>query len=418
MITVIISYKICLSIYFGEKMKNFLLFSLAICLVVLPSCNKGKSIVENNEIERNHKMIATWINYNEIKNLISDLKTDFEFEQRVTEKVNTLKEYGINTIFLQVRAFDDSFYISEISPISRYSKNDYKEFDVLNTFIQVCAKRDVSVHAWINPYRISNSSDIQSIQQESIAYEIITSDENDERIIKTENCLYYNPSYTDIQSYILCCIREILLNYNVDGIHIDDYFYPTTDKKIDEEIYAEYISQGGKLSLEDFRRININSLVSSIYFIVKNYNKDLVFTISPAADIEKNYNNLYADVVLWASENGYADYIIPQLYYGYYNENMPFEELLDEWTGLESKYCKIISGLSLYKCGKEDVFAGKGKNEWIENKKIIYQQMNSCIEYGTSGIAFYSASVLYNNSEDIYFNKITDIVNNWNSAET
>ncbi len=345
------------------------------------------------------KIIATWITYQEIKELIDNSNNEKEFEFNINEMVNTLKKYNINVIFLHVRAFDDCFYKSNIYPVSTYCANQEEnlKFDVLQKFIDVCKPLGVEIHAWINPYRIRNDNDIGKIPENTLAYEYLN-DGDDERLIVTDNNIYYNPAYVEVQRYILDGIREILDNYSVDGIHIDDYFYSTTSEIIDKEIYNAYKEIGGNLKLDDYRRRNINSLVTSIYIVVKNFDEDLCFSISPSGDIDKNYNNHYADVKKWLTEDGYADYIIPQIYFGYENEDMPFKNTLTQWTSVNSS--KLIIGLGIYKSGKIDSYAKSGEQEWLNNSDIISRQITDVINKDLKGFSLYSSSFLTKNTEN------------------
>lgn len=395
-----------LSIYFfkkGEILKKIFLVIITL-LILLSSCSKQDNTNQENVVDMTHnkKIIATWITYQEIKELVDASNEENEFENLVYEKISMLKEYRINTIFIHVRAFDDCFYKSEIYPVSSYcdDENGSLKFDVLQEFIDICKEFDVKVHAWINPYRIRNDSDTSLINKQTLAYRILKNDEK-EKIIITDDCIYYNPAYSDVQKYILDGIREILDNYKVDGIHIDDYFYPTTSENIDKEIFKEYKKQKGPLDLEDFRRYNVNTLISSIYSLVKSFNADICFSVSPGGDIYKNYNELYADIELWLNCDGYADYIIPQLYFGYTNDSMPFKNVLNDWIEICNDNSKLIIGLGIYKSGEEDLFAKSGKEEWINNSDIISRQIKDSLDNSVGGISFYSFSSLTKNSNNI-----------------
>ena len=123
-------------------------------------------------------------------------------------------------------------------------------------------------------------------------------------------------------------------------------------------------------------------------------------SISPSADIEKNYDNYYADVTLWTQNKGYADIIIPQLYYGFEHLTMPFNELLNKWMNLQSENTKIVIGLAVYKAGKEDIYAKSGSNEWLENTNIIANQINAIYNSNAYGWSYFSASYLYKYSSE------------------
>ena len=364
--------------------------------IFLTSCTINEKPKKENSvsIENNERIVATWITYFEIKQLVDMTDNLIDFQSMINEKIKYLKKYSINNVFIHVRAFDDCFYKSSFFPVSVYCSNENGElkFDILQIFINTCHSLDIKVHAWINPYRIRNDGNISNIHKNSYAYQFL--EESSERLIISDSFIYYNPTSIENHEHIINGIREILDNYNVDGIHIDDYFYPTTNKNIDNSIYAEYINSGGLLSLDDYRRECVNSLVASIYSLVKSYDSNLIFSISPSGDIKNNYSKQFADVSLWMSIKGYADYIIPQIYYGYDNENMPFERVLDEWMSYDNKVCKIIIGLGLYKSGKKDIYARNGINEWIDYTDIISRQMKCSLDNNADGISFYSFSDL------------------------
>ena len=364
--------------------------------ILFTSCTKIDEAEKEKPIpiDNNKKIVATWITYYEIEELVDKTDNIVDFESLIYEKIQSIKKYSINNIFIHVRAFDDCFYKSNIFPISVYCDDNDGElkFDVLQVFINVCHSLDIKVHAWINPYRIRNDGNISKIHKKSYAYQLL--EESSERLIISDSFIYYNPSCVEINSYILSGIREILDDYYVDGIHIDDYFYPTINTEIDDSIYDSYKKSGGLLSLSDYRRECVNSLVASIYSLVKSYDRKLIFSISPCGDLNKNFNELYADVTHWMTSTGYVDYIIPQIYYGYNNENMPFEKVLNEWMSKNDKECKIIIGLGVYKSGKKDIYAGNGINEWLDFTNIIARQVKHSFDNNADGISFYSFSDL------------------------
>ena len=384
-------------------MKKFILVFL-VASFLLTSCNHKVDL--KNEISKNddEKIVATWITYYEIKEMIEKSDSEEVFRSIVNNRVYELKKYSVNNIFIHARAFDDCFYKSKIYPVSNYGadENGNLKFDILHIFIDICKSFNIKVHAWINPYRIRNDTDISKIPHNSFAYKLIN--EKSEKVIITDNTIYYNPSYKEVQAYILNGVKEIIETYSVDGIHIDDYFYPTTNANIDSGVYNEYKTTGGSLSLEDFRRENVNSLVSSIYSLVKSYDENICFSISPNGDLFKNLNEFYADVRLWMTSDGYTDYIIPQIYFGFNNENMAFEKTLYEWTSIPDINCKLVIGLGLYKSGKTDKYAGNGQNEWIQNSNIISNQIKMCLEHNADGFSFYSSDYLLDFNENTQLN--------------
>lgn len=376
------------------------IFALILIIIfIFSGCENTTN--ETTEITQkpNQNIIGVWINYNEIQNLIDDCDNQSQLNNKIISMLNEFAKYNINTVFLHSRAFDDCFYNSKQYPQSEYCVNDNNElkFDVLQSFIDLSKDFNIEIHAWVNPYRIRKDNKTDLINKNTLAGEWYAKNPQDQRLIITDNSIFYNPAYIDVQKYVLSGIKEILENYSVDGIHIDDYFYPTTNDTIDTEIYNNYVKNGGKLSLADFRRENVNSLITSIYSLVKSYNQDLCFSISPSADIDADYNSHYADVKLWASQKGYADYIIPQIYFGFDHETMPFETVLKEWLKLKTNHCKIAIGLSIYKSGKIDNYAKSGSSEWLDNTNILQRQI-SIIDNNENlnGYVYYSCDYLLN----------------------
>ncbi|MEG0229597.1 MAG: family 10 glycosylhydrolase [Oscillospiraceae bacterium] len=173
-------------------------------------------------------------------------------------------------------------------------------------------------------------------------------------------------------------VAELCENYDISGIHFDDYFYPTTDNNFDKTDYENYKNNNGQLKLEDWRRDNVTKLIKSVYDKIKAINKNISFGISPSGDYEKAQNSMYADLNKWLSQDGYVDYICPQIYYGFNNQSLPFEQTKNMWVDkTKAESVKLIVGLPFYKSGGEDLWAGSGKNEFKENSNIITKMIES-----------------------------------------
>lgn len=368
---------------------------ILLCLCALSCLFSGCGQTENkpgtdNEVsESTADFKGVWLTCYELKNMLSG-GSEEAFSEKVENMMKRCVENEINAVFIQVRPFCDSVYTSAYFPVSDYalsSDGKQPEFDVLEKFIEISKNYNIDVHAWINPFRISYESDLNSLPKSSIAL----SGKYDIAVLKEG--IYLDPSSLNNQKLIIDGIREILDKYKVDGIHIDDYFYPVTDEKFDADIYDKYKENGGKLRFNDWRRENINSLVSSVYSLVHSYSDELIFSISPSGDIKKNYSVHYADVELWLEKKGFADMIIPQLYYGFENQTMPFEKVANKWLKLKrAEDVQFICGLALYKQGEIDDMAGSGVNEWIENSNVIERQKSFVAESEFDGYALFSIS--------------------------
>lgn len=346
---------------------------------------------DNQPINYEHP-IGIWYTYMNYTNILKG-KSENEFTNSVIENFKKISELGINTLYVQVRGFCDSYYKSEIYPRADCYDGDY---DPLEIMVNEGHKLDLSVHAWINPLRCQTEEQIKQLNSDYMIKKWYSdSEKNGTYIVRSADNFYFNPAYPEVISCITEGVSEIIENYAVDGIHIDDYFYPAVDESFD----AEAFSRSGSNNLSQWRRDNINNMVKSIYDTVKAKNKNLVFGISPQGNISANLNVLYADVEKWASEPGYCDYIIPQLYYGFKNESCPFKETVNQWKSINTcDEVRLIAGLCTYKIGNTDKWAGSGKDEWSENRNIVSEQIAFCIE-NSIDFALYSFESTF--SDDI-----------------
>lgn len=383
------------------KRLSIILLALAITLS-LCSCNYQKITEEKNE--KTNTIYAVWLNYNELSMMNEADKSEQAFRNKAEEIVRNCADNGINRIFVQVRPFSDAFYKSEIFPSTVYlsgRQGEYVGYDVLAIMCETANQYNVAIDAWINPYRVSYDKDYSNLSADNPARIWIEEGRTD--IVKvTDNGIFYNPSSFEAQKLVLDGVREIIENYHVSGIHIDDYFYPSTDEGFDSTEYTDYINKGGYLTLGDWRRENVNSLIEQIYNTVHSYNDELVFSVSPCGDIEKNYGSFYADVSLWMAEKGYCDMIIPQLYYGFENENKPFTPTLEKWLSIKRDgEVRLAVGLAFYKYGSEDGYAGSGKDEWMNSKDIISRQIRHILTIDSiDGFSLYSYSYLFSKNND------------------
>ena len=173
----------------------------------------------------------------------------------------------------------------------------------------------------------------------------------------------------------------------MDGIHLDDYFYPTTETAFDAAAFADAKAD----DLGAFRLEQVNAMVQQIYSTVKAASPAIQLSISPQGTMDGNYTKQYADVRRWGTETGYCDVLIPQLYYGFANETAPFAEALQTWTEtVSSESVSLVIGIGTHKCGKEDTWAGSGSMEWCSEPTLPIRQAKLALETnGTDGVAVY-----------------------------
>lgn len=383
---------------------------LLIFVLLLNSCVSVKKPSESNQKENvyyysyeppadTQRIKAVWLNFEEISSLA--YRQDEEgFRKNVENAMKSISETGFNRVIVHVRAFSDAFYKSSLFPSSKYlsgTQGVYPGFDALEIFCEYAHKYALKIDAWINPYRVSYDTNPEHLSRDNPAYGFIHTPENSRNVLLLDNGIFYNPASSQARRLILDGVREIIDGYNVDGIHFDDYFYPTTDASADAPEYESYKSSGGLLSQDDWRRENVNALISETYSLIKGKSKQLLFSVSPSGDIDKNYSEHYADVGLWCREYGYIDVIMPQLYYGFENSVLPFESTLDRWLSLVSAgRVQICIGLAMYKCGEPDAYAGTGSEEWTHYTNIIQRQLFMIrIKNSNCGFALYSYSHIF-----------------------
>lgn len=308
-------------------------------------------------------------------------KTREEYKAATDKMFKNIKDIGLNTAFVHLRAFSDAFYKSDIYPYSSYiagTEGADLPFDPFAVMLESAKTYGISVHGWINPFRVSTKKDTSALSAKNPAKAIIDSGNAEGEICILSNGIYYNPSCPSNHERIIDGVREIISKYDIDGIHIDDYFYPSTESSIDKKQYSQYKSEGGTLSLADWRRNSVNAFVSALYSAVKSADSSLIFSISPAAQLDKNYDEYYADCELWLSRKGYADLIIPQIYFGFEHETQDFNTLLRKWSSLSrASGVKLACGIAAYKCATKDSYAGSGSAEWQNRTDILARQLKA-----------------------------------------
>lgn len=343
-------------------MKKILVI-IILSIVLISNIKLDRTSIKKEEEETR----AIFVSYIELNKYIKG--NDYEISKRNIRKIiKNIKKLKCNTIILQVRSASDAIYKSNIYPLSlnivNTEYNDY--YDVLDYFIKESHKSNVKVIAWINPYRIRTTCDKTTITEKNPAYKYLDTD-----IVYINNGIYYNPSKQETEDLIVKGVEEVL-NYDVDGILFDDYFYP--DNNIDKKDYEEYIKNNEFIEEKDYRLNIVNKMIKRVYKTCKN--KNIKFGISPDGNIDNNYNKNYADVKYWLKSNEYIDFIMPQIYYGFYNSTRDYIKVTKEWENLiENKDIELYIALAFYKVGMEDKYAKSGFNEWIDNDNIIMREI-------------------------------------------
>lgn len=326
---------------------------------------------------------AVWISCIDLAPVLSE--GEDSFRQAFSEMCQSCKELGINTLFAHVRPFGDAFYPSELFPATRYFCG--RQFDALAVMTEEAHKRGLSFHAWINPLRCETTEALDIMPFDYPVKQWYADPEKyDQYIMYVEDTGHWwlDPAVPEVRSLIAEGAAEIVRSYDVDGIHIDDYFYPTTEAYFDAGIYVE---QGIDIPLDEWRLDNCNKMVREIYSAVKRENSSVEFGIAPQGNLENNYSYMFADVRKWCSEAGFCDYICPQIYFGYNNPHKPFAPTLEVWQQLcEAGGRKLLIGIAAYKINTED--------EFIDDIGIVSRQAALALDK-TNGAALFSYNSLF-----------------------
>ena len=344
---------------------------VALCRIKIVGKNTISDGEEFENVSVADNINGVWYSYIEIARFLSE-KSEAVFTQRFSEAVANCKSLGIDTMFVHVRSHGDAYYKSELFPTSYFLSGTFNkptDYDALEIMARICHENGVKIHAWINPYRLCTPSEMQTLPS---TYKIKQwYDANDGHVFLYNGRYYLNPAAQGVTELIADGVREVM-KYDIDGVQIDDYFYPETDAEIDSKQFAA----SGYSSRTQFRLDTCTKMVKAMNEATKEGPRKVVFGVSPQGNINNNYELVYADVKLWATSRDYVDYIAPQIYFGFNNTAQPFMRCLSEWQELvKNSDVKLLCGISPYKIGKEDTWAKDGKYEWINSNGIIARQI-------------------------------------------
>lgn len=311
------------------------------------------------------------------------------FREMFDRIVETSKDRGMNALFVQVRPFGDAFYESEIFPWSSLltgTQGIHPGYDPLAYMVEAAHAAGMELHAWVNPLRIQQGSTPEALAQSNPYQRWKRDPEKAGWTVDLPDGKYYNPAYPEVRELIAAGVREIAARYAVDGVHFDDYFYPTEDPSFDEAAYHAYCAEAGDaaLPLADWRRQNVNLLVEACHAAVHEASPGAVFGISPQANLQNDWD-MGADIAAWCAQ-GSVDYLCPQLYVSLEHPTLPFAEAAAQWAELTSgSGVTLYFGLAAYKAG-----SGADGGTWQDRSDILAQQISLGRESGCEGFLFYS----------------------------
>ena len=341
----------------------------------------------------NEEMRGVWVSYMELTMENEKDKSQKRFTEKFEEIAENCKNLGYNTLVVQVRPFCDALYKSDYFPWSHILTGEQGKnpnYDPLKIICDVCREKNLNIHAWINPYRISTQNSPSELSENNPYVK-------DSSVgFKTQSGTYLDPSNENARRLIIDGIEEIVSNYDIDAIQFDDYFYPADMGSEDDTQYKEYINgcENESMTLEEWRKANVNLLISEVYLRIHSIKNNVEFGISPQGNINNN-DKLFADVQLWCTTKGYIDYICPQIYFSLDNPALTFEDSLQSWCELEfASNVNLYVGLAGYKAGTDD-----DEGTWLNDDNILAQEYNIiCENEKTNGLMMYSYASLFSDN--------------------
>lgn len=293
-------------------------------------------------------------------------KTPEQCKQYMRQLVQTLHQTGFNAILFQVRPEGDAFYKSQLEPWSRFltgaqGRKPAQDWDPMAYMIELCHSRGMEFHAWINPYRMFSSKAF-ALAPDHLYYK------HPEWFVIYDERLYLNPGLPESRSWIRDVVKDIVSRYDIDAIHMDDYFYPYPANGLDFDDRNAFNSYGSawgynttsRKDLGDFRRRCVNILIKSVNEDIKAIKPWVRFGISPfgiyrnqkswaqgsATNGTQCYDDLYADVLTWAQQ-GWIDYVIPQIYWEIGHTAADYTTLCNWWAKAIPSSCHLYIGQSI-----------------------------------------------------------------------
>ena len=333
---------------------------------------------------------AVWVSYLEWQQV--DFSTPETFSGDIAVILDNIRNLGATVVLAQVRPFGDALYPSSYYPFSHLCTGQQGRdpgYDPLALLVQAAHDRGLALEAWVNPYRIQAGL-TPALCDDSPATL------HPDWVKYTDTGAYLDPANTAVRQYIADAVGELCANYDVDGIHFDDYFYPTTDPAFDA---ADYAASGTALTRDDWRRENVNALVELCHATARRYG--VRFGVAPVGDPEQNYALQYSDAARWLRQ-GTVDYLMPQLYWGqeYVKDgdtSHSLARLAGAWAALpRAAGVRLYAGLGAYRIGAGD--GSDAGSEWVSGRALA-DQLNLLDRLGVQGAGLYRYASLFDASD-------------------
>lgn len=369
--------------------------SLFMLMFLLLSCASKKSVLKNVELHPKREFRGAWIQA--VNGQFTGMG-ELEMKKYLTDMLDNLQKVNVNAVIFQVRVEGDALYESHYEPWSRFLtgvQGKSPGWDPLAFMVDECHKRNMELHAWINPYRARTKGTTKVAANHMSA-------KKPGDFIKYEGQLYFNPSLQSNRDHICGIVRDILNRYDVDGLHIDDYFYPypVAGKEFDDE---KWFARSGAEDKAAWRRENVNHLIHQLHRTVRDAKPWVKFGVSPFG-IYRNesswefgsntnglqcYDDLNADVLYWI-EQGWVDYCIPQVYWEIGHKAADYETLVQWWAKYASRRPLYI-GQDVQRTVKAKDAGSPTGNQQVEKYELQRAQGN------VQGSCFWDAASAANN---------------------
>lgn len=285
-----------------------------------------------------------------------------QMQQNLSHQLDVLQQCHVNTIIFQIRGEGDAMYPSQLEPWTRFLSGQQGVapeplWDPLDWMIRECHRRGMELHAWINPYRAKTKTTKQLAPSHPAK-------QHPERVFAYDDLLIFNPGLQENRDYICQVIADITRRYDIDGLHIDDYFYPYPNGTAIPDTDTFKAHSNGFDNINDWRRYNVNLLIRQIHDTIQSIKPWVAFGVSPfgiyhndrggkptaegalipgsATNGLQNYDDLYADVLYWAAQ-GWCDYLVPQLYWEIGHKAADYTTLV-KWWSQHVTNCPLVIG--------------------------------------------------------------------------
>ncbi|WP_026834623.1 family 10 glycosylhydrolase [Eubacterium xylanophilum] len=302
------------------------------------------------------EMRGVWVCFYDFDKYHLKNKSETQFRLNADKMMKKIRNNGCNTVFFHVRSFDDAVWQSDTFKMSSYIATKRLSYDPLSILVERAHKYKLAFHAWFNPYRVTQKKIL-------------------------------NPTLQSTQDRIVKAVNEVIQEYDVDGIQFDDYFFPYSSHKQ----YKKY-----KGISKTVKKIYVNNMVKRVRGVIKNFDSNIKFGISPAGNVEL-CESIGADVKTWMANDGYVDYIIPQIYWsdtyrvGKKNVKM-FSKRLKQWKKLrKTPNVKLVIGLGVYKTGIYDSL----DRGWKKSSKNIANQIKKTRKAKLNGYSLFAFDNLF-----------------------